>query len=253
MTKSRHTPTPTTTTRFFRKKTSRCQWQQCATPIGNIFKTLMDYDADMKLNPYTVWFASTILVYLFVEDPENKEIARGVKTGDEEAGEEVMHSIQAISGLLVTTLENTDQRIAMGYLMLLTIWLSTVAYITQDDTGLPNVYFTSNYVDLIKGNFLRIKRALAHDPLGEPRGKSESDEVATKARKEFEEVKTKIDELQKSLEALQAEKGHWKKLASLETTTSGKIEALENELESLKSSSDAISTEKPNSTKSWKN
>ena len=83
----------------------------------------MDYDADMKLNPYTVWFASTILVYLFVEDIENKEIAREVKTGDEEAGEEVMNSIQAMSGLLLTTLENMDQRIAMGYLMLLTIWL----------------------------------------------------------------------------------------------------------------------------------
>ena len=45
----------------------------------------MDYDADLKLNPYTAWFASLIMVNLFLEEPENKEIARNVKTGDEEA------------------------------------------------------------------------------------------------------------------------------------------------------------------------
>lgn len=73
----------------------------------------MDYDADLKLNPYTAWFTSLIMVNLFLEEPENKEIARNVKTGDEEAGEEVMNSIQAMSGLLVTTLEYKDQRIAM--------------------------------------------------------------------------------------------------------------------------------------------
>ena len=40
----------------------------------------MDYDADLKLNPYTAWFASLIMVNLFLEEPENKEIARNVKT-----------------------------------------------------------------------------------------------------------------------------------------------------------------------------
>ena len=61
---------------------------------------------------------------------------------------------------------------------------------TQDDTGLPNVYFTTNYVDLIKEN-LRIKRALTHDPLGEPRGKI-SYEL-------FEELDSKVSDLTKEL------------------------------------------------------
>ena len=53
------------------------------------------------------------MVNLF-QEPENKEIARNVKTGDEEAGEEVMNSIQAMSGLLVTTLEYKDQKNCHG-------------------------------------------------------------------------------------------------------------------------------------------
>lgn len=93
------------------------------TPFGNIFATLMDYDADIKLNPYRLWFASVILIYLFEEYEENKIAAQKVYTGDESAGEEVMSSIQAISGLLITTLDNMDPRISIGYLMLLTVWL----------------------------------------------------------------------------------------------------------------------------------
>lgn len=70
----------------------------------------MDYDADLKLNPYKVWFAAIILIYAFQDEPENKDISRALETGDEEAGEEVMTSVQAISNLLITTLNHMDQK-----------------------------------------------------------------------------------------------------------------------------------------------
>lgn len=93
------------------------------TPFANIFSTLMDYDAEIKLNPYRLWFAVVILLYLFEENTENRALSRTILTGDADAGEEVLGSIQAISGLLVTTLESANPRPAIGYLMLLTVWL----------------------------------------------------------------------------------------------------------------------------------
>lgn len=230
------------------------------TPIANIFTTLMDFDFENKLNPYRVWFAATILVYLFEDCPENRQLARELKVGEAEEGEEVMSSIQAISGILTTALDDQDPRIAIGLMLLLTIWFyedfdavndflsdsslikSVVVFLSKnsaeasdlvlgmgsilvgisyefsqrdspiprtemhslvtkglgannyalkvkqfkdceefrefadplseeverDSTGLPKVYFISNYVDLIKDNYYRIRKALSHSPLVEP-------------------------------------------------------------------------------------
>lgn len=267
------------------------------TPFGNIFATLMDYDADIKLNPYRLWFASIILIYLFEEYEENKITAQKVYTGDESAGEEVMSSIQAISGLLITTLDNMDPRISIGYLMLLTVWLyedfnavneflddssiikSILAFLsnnsseltvlvhgmatillgvvyefsskespiprlelhsllvkamgrdnyslkvrqfkdnelfksfddesplsnTKDQTGLPDVYFGTIYVNLIKENFPRLKRALFHDPHAEPQGHisfelyEELDTKHNLLKTQLEEEKVKASETETKL------------------------------------------------------
>lgn len=256
------------------------------TPVANIFSTLMDFDFEIKLNPYRLWFAATTLVYLFEDSPENRQLARDVKVGNAEEGEEVMTAIQAIAGILTTTLDNPDPRIAIGYLLLLTIWLyedfeavndfisdpsivkSILAFLsknstdssdlvhgmsailigiayefstkdspiprvelhslitkalgvdnyslkvkqfreseffknfdsslttefTMDSTGLPAVYFISNYVDLIKDNFFRIRRALHHDPLVEPQAR-----ISYEA---FEDLESKHAELTRTLENL---------------------------------------------------
>lgn len=87
----------------------------------NIFETLIIYDADIRLNPYKVWFAAVILLYLFEDCPETKVIAREVTTGDAEAGEEVLGSIPAISELLASS--SFDRRVSMGYLMALIVWI----------------------------------------------------------------------------------------------------------------------------------
>lgn len=230
------------------------------TPIANIFSTLMDFDFENKLNPYRVWFAATILIYLFEDCPENRQLARELRVGDAEEGEEVMSSIQAIAGILTTALDYQDPRIAIGLILLLTIWfyedfdavndflsdssliksfvvflsknsaeasdlvlgmcsiLVGISYeftqknspvprtemhslvtkglgannyalkvkqfkdceefreftdplseeVERDSMGLPKVYFISNYVDLIKDNYYRIRKALSHSPLVEP-------------------------------------------------------------------------------------
>lgn len=92
-------------------------------PYANIFSTLMDFDFANKLNPYRVWFAATVLVYLFEDCPENRQAARELSIGNAEDGEEVMTCIQAVAGILTTTLDDQDPRIAIGLMNLLTIWL----------------------------------------------------------------------------------------------------------------------------------
>jgi chromosome segregation ATPase len=92
-------------------------------PIANIFKALLEYDPEVKLNPYKIWFSSTILIYLISGSEDAKEVVRGVTAGDEESGEEVLSAIQAMLNLLLTTLNGQDERISIGYLMLLIVML----------------------------------------------------------------------------------------------------------------------------------
>jgi chromosome segregation ATPase len=92
-------------------------------PIANIFKALLEYDPEAKLNPYKIWFSSTILIYLINASEDAKEVVRGVTAGDEESGEEVLSAIQAMLSLLLTTLNGQDERISIGYLMLLIVIL----------------------------------------------------------------------------------------------------------------------------------
>lgn len=94
-----------------------------APPIANLFQTLLEYDPEIRLNPYKIWFSSVILLSLFEDEDEIKETVREITTGDEGAGEEVLTSIQAISDVLVTTLTFQDPRTSIGYLMLLIVWL----------------------------------------------------------------------------------------------------------------------------------
>lgn len=127
--------------------------QNAHTPCANIFLVLMEYSSDMRINPYRTWFAAVILLYIFEDSDDLKQVARSVKTGDENAGEEVMSSISAISGLLLTSLELTDHRAAMGYLMLLTYWLFADFDAVCDflsDPSVPNAllaYLANNSTD----------------------------------------------------------------------------------------------------------
>ncbi len=89
----------------------------------NIFASLLLYDSNVSLNPYKVWFSAVLLMYIFQGSNEMKDISRKIIVGNETEGEEAISSIQAMSGLLLTTLNNSDPRISIAYLMVLIDWL----------------------------------------------------------------------------------------------------------------------------------
>ncbi|KAI0137460.1 p115 like vesicle tethering protein [Xylariales sp. AK1849] len=75
-------------------------------------------------DPYRHWFAAVILLHLLFDNPDAKALAMSVTEGDAESGEEVVTSIQTITAHLLSGLARTvDDRITVGYLMLLIGWL----------------------------------------------------------------------------------------------------------------------------------
>ena len=75
-------------------------------------------------NPYGSWFAAVLVLHLIFEDPDAKKLLMNVTEGDAENGEEVVTCIQAMTANLIECLQRKqDQRISIGYLMLLCSWL----------------------------------------------------------------------------------------------------------------------------------
>ncbi|GLI71957.1 vesicle-mediated ER to Golgi transport protein [Penicillium ochrochloron] len=93
--------------------------------IPNILSVLLIApDARGNADPYQVWMASVLLFHLIFDDAEAKAIAMQVTEGDAESGEEVVTSVQSVVGNLITGLQRgDDERITVGYLMLLCGWL----------------------------------------------------------------------------------------------------------------------------------
>ncbi|KAI0539181.1 p115 like vesicle tethering protein [Xylaria digitata] len=92
---------------------------------ANVLTTLLrPASASIIIDPYRHWFAATIVFHLVFENPEGKTLAMSVTEGDAESGEEVVTSIQTITAHLVTALSRgEDDRVSIGYLMLLIGWL----------------------------------------------------------------------------------------------------------------------------------
>jgi intracellular protein transport protein USO1 len=75
-------------------------------------------------DPYRDWFAAVIMFHLLFDSPTAKALAMSVTEGDEANGEEVVTSIQTITAHLLSCLTRADNdRVAVGYLMLLIGWL----------------------------------------------------------------------------------------------------------------------------------
>ncbi|KAI0593776.1 p115 like vesicle tethering protein [Biscogniauxia sp. FL1348] len=96
---------------------------------ANVLTTLLRPVDNLSLDPYRYWFAATITFHLVFENADAKGLAMSVTEGDEDNGEEVVTSIQTISAHLVSGLVRAndgvavDQRVSVGYLMLLIGWL----------------------------------------------------------------------------------------------------------------------------------
>lgn len=87
-------------------------------------------------DPYRLWFAARITFELLYEDAEAKTMTMAIKEGDADSGEEVVTCIQTITGNLITSLQNgDDERISVGYLMLLCGWLFDDADAVNDFLG----------------------------------------------------------------------------------------------------------------------
>ncbi|KAI1099091.1 p115 like vesicle tethering protein [Jackrogersella minutella] len=92
---------------------------------ANVLTTLLRPSNDSTpVDPYRHWFAAVITFHLVFENAEAKALAMSVTEGDADSGEEVVTSIQTIASHLVSALaRGDDDRIAVGYLMLLIGWL----------------------------------------------------------------------------------------------------------------------------------
>lgn len=92
---------------------------------ANVLSCLINFSPESRRDPYRIWFASVILLHLIYGLDAAKDLVTALKWGDEEAGEEVVTAVQAISGNLVAALlspESYDARIPVAYLMLLCAW-----------------------------------------------------------------------------------------------------------------------------------
>ncbi|KAK8134090.1 hypothetical protein PG984_006102 [Apiospora sp. TS-2023a] len=97
---------------------------------ANVLTTLLQPASQVtSSDPYRHWFASVILLHLVYDNSEAKALAMSVTEGDAENGEEVVTSIQTITAHLISGLarpnseRTVDERITVGYLMLLLGWL----------------------------------------------------------------------------------------------------------------------------------
>ncbi|EAW07458.1 putative intracellular protein transport protein (UsoA) [Aspergillus clavatus NRRL 1] len=93
--------------------------------IPNILSVLLvPPEARGNADPYQVWIASVLMFHLVFDNAEAKAVAMEVTEGDAESGEEVITCIQTIVGNLITGIQRgDDERITIGYLMLLCGWL----------------------------------------------------------------------------------------------------------------------------------
>ena len=96
-----------------------------ADETANVLTTLLRPPMEPASNdPYRSWFAAVLMLHLIYDNPDAKALVMGVTEGDETSGEEVVTSIQTITAHLLSSLtRGEDNRIVVGYLMLLLCWL----------------------------------------------------------------------------------------------------------------------------------
>lgn len=105
--------------------------------IPNIMSVLLTApESRGNADPYQVWMACVLMFHLISDDGEAKATAMKVTEGDAESGEEVVTSVQSVVGNLITGLQRgDDERITVGYLMLLCGWLFEDPDVVNDLLG----------------------------------------------------------------------------------------------------------------------
>ncbi|KAI9736648.1 MAG: hypothetical protein M1834_000852 [Cirrosporium novae-zelandiae] len=93
--------------------------------LPNFLSILMNGSGIGNLaDPYQSWMAAVLFLHLIFDDVNMKEMAKALSEGDADSGEEVVTCLQAIASSLITGMQHgADERISVGYIMLLTIWM----------------------------------------------------------------------------------------------------------------------------------
>ncbi|OCK81551.1 intracellular protein transport protein-like protein [Lepidopterella palustris CBS 459.81] len=104
---------------------------------ANVLSTLITGpQGSQTIDPYRTWFAASLVFHLVFEDREAKHALMQVSEGDAERGEEVVTCIQALTSNLIASLQvGEDERVLIGYLMLLCGWLFEEAGAVNDFLG----------------------------------------------------------------------------------------------------------------------
>jgi hypothetical protein len=104
---------------------------------ANALTTLISgSQGSQTIDPYRTWFAATLILHLVSEDHDAKNLLMKVAEGDAEKGEEVVTCIQTLTGNLIASFQlGEDERISIGYLMLLSTWLFEDAAAVNDFLG----------------------------------------------------------------------------------------------------------------------
>lgn len=91
----------------------------------NIVSILIDDSQSGRgADPYRTWIASVLVFHLLFEEFEAKNTAMAVAEGDASTGEEVVTCIQALAGNIISGEQRgEDERVSLGYLMVLCGWL----------------------------------------------------------------------------------------------------------------------------------
>lgn len=105
--------------------------------IPNILSVLLTApESRGNADPYQVWMACVLMFHLILDDSEAKATVMKVTEGDAESGEEVVTSVQTVVGNLITGMQRgDDERITVGYLMLLCGWLFEDPDVVNDFLG----------------------------------------------------------------------------------------------------------------------
>ena len=75
-------------------------------------------------DPYRQWIASVLLFHLVYEEYDAKQLAMEIAEGDADKGEEVVTCIQSLTATLISGIQDSDDdRVSIGYLMVLCSWL----------------------------------------------------------------------------------------------------------------------------------
>lgn len=93
--------------------------------IPNILTVLITPPAPRaNVDPYQTWMASVLMFHLLFEDSDAKAIALAVSEGNVGEGEEVITFVQSVASNLISAYQSqVDERVCVGYLMLLCGWL----------------------------------------------------------------------------------------------------------------------------------